>query len=93
MTTATKRAESKAKSTAAAITEAATDTIGQSLEAAQETATQAAEHAKQVTEQAGDEVRKLADSGTKFVRENPGMAVAGAVGVGLLLGLALRSRD
>jgi len=28
-----------------------------------------------------------------FVRENPGLAVAGAIGVGVLIGLMVRNRD
>lgn len=64
------------------VTESIEDTVG----AAQETA-------KQVADQATDEFRKMSESGTKFVRDNPGVAVAGALGVGILVGLVLRGRD
>lgn len=37
-------------------------------------------------------VRSTTEQGTTFVRENPGMALAGAVGVGVLVGFALRGR-
>lgn len=43
--------------------------------------------------QTSDELRKIGDKSTGFVRENPGMAVAGAVTVGVLIGLALRGRS
>ncbi|MGP6087405.1 hypothetical protein [Antarctobacter jejuensis] len=35
------------------------------------------------------EAERLTGHSVKFVRDNPGLAVAGAVGAGLLLGLAL----
>ncbi len=71
---------------AAAIKGRATEALEHGLETAQETVGQA-------TKQATEELRKLTETGSKFVRENPGAAVAGAVGVGILLGLALRGRD
>lgn len=71
---------------AAAMKERASKAIEDGIETAQETA-------QQVTQQASDEIRKLTETGTKFVRENPGAAIAGAVGVGVLVGLALRNRD
>ena len=39
------------------------------------------------------EYDRLSRQSARFVRENPGVAVAGALGVGLILGLALRLRD
>lgn len=60
--------------------------IEDTVEATQETVMQAAN-------EASAEIRKMADSGTKFVRDNPGVAIASAVGVGILMGLALRGRD
>ncbi|WP_371225281.1 hypothetical protein [Roseovarius sp. 2305UL8-3] len=47
---------------------------------------------EQVASQTADELRKVSDQSSKFVRENPGIAVAGAVGIGVLIGLALRGR-
>lgn len=44
------------------------------------------------TKEAGKEVRKATDQATTFVKDNPGMALLGAVGVGVLVGLAIRSR-
>lgn len=38
-------------------------------------------------------VSTAAEDGRRFVRENPGMALAGAVGLGVLVGLALRPRN
>ena len=65
----------------------------QAGDAIEKTVTATQEKASQVAAQASDEFRKMSDASMKFVRENPGAAVAGAVGVGLLLGLALRGRD
>lgn len=76
-----------------AMKERAAETLEKSVDVAQETVAQATEQAKLVTEQANEEIRKMAETGTKFVRENPGAAVAGAIGVGILVGLALRGRD
>lgn len=44
------------------------------------------------TQRASEEVRKAADQTTTFVRENPGTALLGALGLGVLVGLAMRSR-
>ncbi|MDO6590350.1 hypothetical protein DS901_11400 [Loktanella sp. D2R18] len=76
----------KAKHDTAAMAEQASAQIEKGLEAAQETVNQAAE-------QTAKELRKINEQGTAFVRENPGLAVAGALGVGVLLGIALRGRD
>lgn len=46
-----------------------------------------------VAAQTSDELRKLGDTSSKFVRENPAIAVAGALGVGVLIGFALRGRS
>ncbi len=78
---------------ASAIKERAAKTIEKGVEAAQDSFEQAAFQAELAKEQAGEELRKLTDSGTKFVRENPGTAVVGALGLGILVGLALRGRD
>lgn len=78
---------------ASAIKERAAKTVEKGVEAAQETFEQAAFQAELATEQAGEELRKVAATSTKFVRENPGTAIVGAVGIGVLLGLALRGRD
>jgi len=59
---------------------------------AEETVAQTKEALEEVTAQAGEELRNATDQGAKFVRDNPGLALAGAVGVGLLLGLSLRNR-
>ncbi|WP_424966794.1 hypothetical protein [Dinoroseobacter sp. S375] len=38
-------------------------------------------------------VTSATEEGTRFVREHPGAALAGAVGLGVLVGLALRPRS
>lgn len=37
-------------------------------------------------------VRDSADTGARFIRDNPGIALAGAVGLGVLIGLGLGNR-
>lgn len=37
-------------------------------------------------------VRTASDEGARFVRENPGVALAGALGLGVIIGLAMRGR-
>lgn len=44
-------------------------------------------------ERTAEAVSKTVDESARFVRENPGVALAGALGVGVLIGLALRGRD
>lgn len=55
-----------------------------------------AERAQHATQAAGQQVAEAAQSateqGTKFVRDNPGLALAGALGVGVLIGMAMRER-
>ena len=36
--------------------------------------------------------RTSLDDGTRFVKENPGIALAGALGLGVLIGLGMRGR-
>ena len=81
------------KKSSPAMKERATDAVEKSVEVAKDTAAQASEQAQLAAERANDEFRKLTETGTQFVRENPGAAVAGALGVGILVGLALRGRD
>ena len=84
---ATQDSPSNGKDTsAAALKERAVDAVEHGLDVGKETFEQA-------TEQATQEIRKLTETSSKFVRENPGAAVAGALGVGILVGLALRGRD
>ncbi len=78
---------------AATMKDRAAEVVGKGVETVQDAATEASLQAQIAAERANDEIRKLADTGTKFVRENPGAAVVGAVGLGILLGLALRGRD
>ncbi|MGR3513537.1 MAG: hypothetical protein ACU0GG_12315 [Paracoccaceae bacterium] len=52
----------------------------------------AREAVDEFTKDAGEQVRKASSQATTFVKENPGMALLGAVGVGVLVGLAMRSR-
>lgn len=80
----TERSDSVKKS-AEEFVEKANESINEGLGQAHETIERA-------SAQAQKELQKVSDQATSFVRENPGMAIAGAVGVGLLIGLAMRSR-
>ena len=48
--------------------------------------------AQEISDQLAKSVEGATDQGMKFVRENPGVALAGAVGLGVLLGLAMSNR-
>lgn len=54
---------------------------------------QMGEAAAQARQQVTGAAQRGTDQGAQFVRDNPALALAGAAGVGLLLGLALRPRD
>lgn len=85
-----KTSSSKSKAPAK---ERAAEAIESGIDAVKETAVEARLQAEIAAERAQDEIGKLTESGTKFVRENPGAAIAGALGIGILVGLALRGRD
>ncbi|MFP7673993.1 hypothetical protein ACG74X_11635 [Marivita sp. S0852] len=63
---------------------------------ARETFDQARTHVRDTTEAARRQVststQNVSSEGAKFVRENPALALAGAAGIGILLGIALRGR-
>ena len=50
------------------------------------------ERATEVAEDLSRTAKASVDEGTRFVRENPGIALAGALGLGVLIGLSLRGR-
>ena len=58
-----------------------------------ETAEVAEDAVMQAAGQASEQLQKVAETSRTFVRENPGVALAGALGVGVIVGLALRGRD
>lgn len=45
-----------------------------------------------VVNQGSAELKRASEGSVKFIKENPGLAVAGALGLGVLLGLSLRNR-
>ncbi|MEL6644826.1 MAG: hypothetical protein AAFQ79_12910 [Pseudomonadota bacterium] len=70
------------------------DTMGATLKARAEEQMDAIKEASAVAQKRTEEaVTNTVNEGARFVRENPGVALAGAVGVGVLIGLALRGRD
>ncbi|MCK0149514.1 hypothetical protein MWU54_05735 [Marivita sp. S6314] len=66
--------------------EAATDAVGTTTE-------QARVHSEKAMEEAQHAIETVQDSAIAAVRKNPTAALIGAVGVGVLLGMALRGRD
>ena len=50
------------------------------------------ETAKEISDQAQKQFQTATEEASSFVRKNPGLAMAGALGVGVLLGVALRNR-
>ena len=71
-------------------TSALKDRAAKAMEEGLETAKVSAD---EVTKAATAELQRMSESGTKFVRENPMTSLLGAVGVGILIGVALRGRD
>lgn len=63
------------------------------LEQLETRAAQAREVADKTRQQVTDTAQRATDQGAQFVRDNPALALAGAVGFGILLGLAVKSRD
>jgi ElaB/YqjD/DUF883 family membrane-anchored ribosome-binding protein len=61
-------------------------------EQVQDTVDQVRESAAVAMEQGSAELQRAVDGSSKFVRENPGLAVAGALGLGVLIGLSMRNR-
>ncbi|MDC0656639.1 hypothetical protein N6L27_01350 [Leisingera sp. SS27] len=59
---------------------------------AQEAVEQAQEHLQAGISYGKGEIDRLTSQSRDFIRKNPGLAVAGALGAGVLLGLALRRR-
>lgn len=65
------------------------DTARDQFEKTQARARDTAEVARR---QVSTSAQLATDHGTQFVRENPALAFAGAVGIGFLLGIAVRGR-
>ncbi|SHH02276.1 hypothetical protein [Cognatishimia maritima] len=59
---------------------------------AAETFKSAQEQLDQGIARSNEEIQRLAKEGREFVAKNPGVALAGAVGLGLIVGLAMRKR-
>ncbi|WP_299694489.1 hypothetical protein [uncultured Tateyamaria sp.] len=74
-----------ASNSAQSLKDAATSQVADIVEQAQDGFDKAVTHGS-------DEFKRLSDQSTKFVRENPAIALAGAAGVGLLIGLAVSKR-
>lgn len=50
------------------------------------------QHGAELREQFRTTSQQLTTEGGRFVRENPGLALAGAMGMGVLIGLSVRGR-
>ncbi|SDY35244.1 hypothetical protein [Citreimonas salinaria] len=50
------------------------------------------ESMQQASQKISETAATATEQGTAFVRENPGLALAGALGIGVLIGLAIRER-
>ncbi|MBY6141488.1 hypothetical protein KUV26_18770 [Leisingera daeponensis] len=65
---------------------------GRVKEQAAQTVQQAQEQFDAGLQYSSGELQRLATEGRSFVKKNPGLAIAGALGAGVLLGLAMRNR-
>lgn len=82
----TQKSKSNGADFAAQMTERATEAVKDNAEHVQAAASEAAKRATK-------EAETLVKSGASFVQKNPGVALAGAVGIGVILGLALNRRS
>ncbi|MDC0737854.1 hypothetical protein N6L24_06165 [Cognatishimia sp. SS12] len=80
------------KTKAEATKEQAVQMAERAKDHASETVKQAQEQLDAGLKYGASELERLSKDGQEFVRKNPGVAIAGAVGVGLLMGLAMRRR-
>lgn len=62
-------------------------------ESAKEVASRAKTASSHGSEQVAGKVPELKSQGNQFLRENPGIALVGAVGIGVLIGLALNNKS
>lgn len=85
--------ESTAKAKAAEIADVAKDKTQELRETVEKTVEDGARVAEDAVARAQDNVRVASRSASDAVRENPGIAMAGALGIGVLLGLALARRS
>ncbi|AHD02519.1 hypothetical protein [Leisingera methylohalidivorans] len=79
-------------STGSAAGNASGNLTGRVKEQAAQTVQQAQEQIDAGLQYSSGEMQRFAKEGQEFVKKNPGLAVAGALGAGVLLGLAMRSR-
>lgn len=100
MTETTAQSRKTTKRTASRKEEAVTkakDSVNNALESVKDAGTEALERAQSAGEAAystsTDMVRGAQTELDTIVRRNPTIAVVGALGLGVLLGMALRSRD
>jgi ElaB/YqjD/DUF883 family membrane-anchored ribosome-binding protein len=77
--------QSSGKGTAQATAEQVRERIGEQSEALMQ-------RGAEVRDQVGTTARQLSSDGADFVRQNPGLALAGALGLGLVIGLSMRNR-
>lgn len=66
------------------------EAVREQFESSREQARDAAEAARH---EVADTARRASDQSAQFVRDNPALAMTGAVGLGILLGLALKGRS
>lgn len=88
----TSNSKDRAANGAAEAAEAGANYARAAREAASDRLEEAQEHIDRAFAEGREEFERAAVRSTNFVRDNPLMAVAGAVGVGVLVGLALRNR-
>ena len=84
--------EKQVRTTSENVKNTATEMANDAKSAVQDTLESAHDTLDRASAQAQKDLRKVTDQTTSFVRENPGVAIAGAVGLGVLIGLTMRNR-
>lgn len=93
--TATAKTEQKSNSSAKTenIASMAKEKASVAKDKLDESVAHARDTVEDFAENARGELQHISKQTNTFVKENPGLAIAGAVGFGVLLGLALRQRS
>lgn len=92
MTNTAKAQKHSPSGTGSSPEDAAGNLAGRVKEQAAQAVQQAQEQVDAGLQYSSSELQRMTSEGREFVKKNPGLAVAGALGAGVLLGLAMRSR-
>ncbi|MFP7673855.1 hypothetical protein ACG74X_10940 [Marivita sp. S0852] len=91
--TSTPAPETHTASSQSDLKERAEEAVETARKSVERTVATARDEGEKALSEAQDTFMSAQDSAMSAVRRNPGLALLGAVGVGVLLGMAMRGRD